>query len=114
MGSEILLTYMIVAEFTHPYRQLPSVELCREATKQASEDYRQAHEMLPWIRSYSPHRFEEAWEIERHAYHLWDAWYFATRLREGIQVEDSEHALRCLIGDDRFRRGDIPLPISWR
>lgn len=101
-------------ELIDPYQRFPPARICQAAAHQAAEDYRQYAEAMPWIRSWSPHRVEEAMLCRDESYRLWDAWLYVGRIRANIDREHNEHLLRLLIGDSRFEAGDIPLPISWR
>lgn len=107
------------ADVIERYPQFPPYSICRAAEQQASRDWQILNAQVAWARWWNHHTHGQPIEEARdRAYRLWDCWYWAAQLKgnpaEAWCIPNAEGSLRGAIGDENFKLGRIPLPISWR
>lgn len=111
----VALLMLIADQWDHPYPQLPLYEYCKNASSQACQDHQELAAAVPWVSWWCHYRVIEVIDARDESYRLWDVWHYAAQLRGSrCRCEEAERRLIGLVGEDRFRRGDLPLPLSWR
>lgn len=102
---------------SHDYDHLPPLYVCVAGTEASEKDWREIDQVECYIASHSVWRADEVRVIKMHAYQVWDVWWLAANLRRAGRhewTEQYEEKLIMLIGEENFRLGNLPLPISWR
>lgn len=101
------------------FANLPPYEVCRAACSASQAEYSELCHAATAAEWYCSHQARDLREARDFAYRKWDAWHWAVQLKAWPphcprSLEDYEHRLIVLIGEENFRLGNLPWPISWR
>lgn len=110
---------LVGIDFRPPvYDQFPPVAFCEAACTAASLDHREYAEASQVAWFFCGHRAEDVRDARDASYVIWDAWWFAKLLRgeDSSHERSNEYACKLIqiIGIDNFRKGKMPMPLSWR
>lgn len=101
------------------FPHLPSYEICVAGNAATSDEHDEWSEAVKWADWYST-RYSMPVRHERdNAYLRWSAWCLAKSIKNWPPLspdvlEDFEHRLILLIGEENYRLGVLPWPNSWR
>lgn len=101
------------------FSHLPPYGACRAACQASQAEYFALTEAVPFAEWYCSHQAAAVRSARDAAYRKWDAWHWAVGLRswpplDPRSLDNYEHRLKCLIGEENYSLGALPWPNSWR
>jgi hypothetical protein len=119
LGFCLLLACVDAGNATLHFPNLPAYEVCRAAAIEAEWERHQLRRSAELLRHFCSHRAYVFHELYLEATARAEVWQLATALKvwpvlDPVTLERQEARLIFFIGEDRFYRGELSWPLSWR